>query len=152
MKAQLEASNWAVRDQAKFGRATDIGYKGVALHINTGKGKGLKAGNKKDDKKDNAKDDKKDEKADSPCKDEWKYFYCNETEHIKSKCKFKNHKDQLKEWQAANKDKIKALTKKEVKSAENKNKADENKDFAGPLKGLSTILKDVILKGLAHYV
>ncbi|KAK2735201.1 hypothetical protein FQN55_002255, partial [Onygenales sp. PD_40] len=114
--------------------------------------KGLKAGNKKDDKKDNAKDDKKDEKADSPCKDEWKYFYCNETEYIKSKCKFKNHKDQLKEWQAANKDKIEALTKKEVKSTENKNKVDENKDFAGPLKGLSTILKDVILKGLTHYV
>ncbi|KAK2780888.1 hypothetical protein FQN53_000911, partial [Emmonsiellopsis sp. PD_33] len=61
--------------------------------VNTSKEKGLNAGSKKDDKKDNTKNDKKDEKADGPHKDEWKYFYYNETRHIKSKCKFKNHKD-----------------------------------------------------------
>ncbi|KAK2788908.1 hypothetical protein FQN52_006441, partial [Onygenales sp. PD_12] len=64
--------------------------------INTSKEKDLKAGNKKNDKKDNAKDNKKNEKADGPHKDKWKYFYYNKTRHIKSKCKFKNHKNQLK--------------------------------------------------------
>ncbi|KAK2770384.1 hypothetical protein FQN52_005862, partial [Onygenales sp. PD_12] len=61
--------------------------------VNTGKEKGLNAGSKKDNKKNNIKDDKKNEKTDSSHKNEWKYFYYNKTKHIKSKCKFKNHKN-----------------------------------------------------------